>query len=46
LKVAKAFLVLTEGEFAHGVHTPESIIITVAGAAKLWLKRGALDRGG
>lgn len=43
-KAARAFLVLTEGEVVRGVHTPESTSITVAAAAKLWLKRGELER--
>jgi hypothetical protein len=43
-KEAKAFLVLTEGEVVRGVHTPESITITVAAAAQLWLKRGELEK--
>ena len=43
-KDAKAFLVLTEGEIARGVHTPESTSITVAEAARLWLKRGELEQ--
>ena len=43
-KDAKAFLVLTEGEVVRGVHTPESTSITVAAAARLWLKRGELEK--
>jgi integrase len=42
-KDAKAFLVLTEGEIVRGVHTPESTSITVAEAARLWLKRAELE---
>jgi hypothetical protein len=36
--------VLTEGEVVRGVHTPESTSITVAEAARLWLKRGELEQ--
>jgi integrase len=43
-KDAKAFLVITEGEIVRGVHTPESTSITVAAAARLWLKRGELEK--
>lgn len=43
-KEAKAFLVLTEGEIVRGIHTPESTSVTVAEAAKLWLKRGELEK--
>jgi integrase len=43
-KDAKAFLVLTEGEIVRGVHTPESTSVTVAEAARLWLKRGELEK--
>jgi len=43
-KEAKAFLVLTEGEIVRGIHTPESGSITVAEAARLWLKRGELEK--
>jgi len=43
-KDAKAFLVLTEGEIVRGIHTPESVSITVAEAARLWLKRGELEK--
>jgi len=43
-KDAKAFLVLTEGEISRGVHTPEHQSITVAEAARLWLKRGELEK--
>src|SRR5215831_8968962 len=43
-KDAKAFLVLTEGEVARGVHSPESTSITVYEAAQLWLKRGELEK--
>src|SRR5215471_10683713 len=43
-KDAKAFLVLTEGEIVRGVHSPESTSITVAEAARLWLKRGELEQ--
>jgi integrase len=43
-KDAKAFLVLTEGEIVRGVHTPESTSVTVAEAARLWLRRGELEK--
>jgi integrase len=43
-KDAKAFLVLTEGEIVRGVHTPESTSVTVAEAARLWFKRGELEK--
>ena len=35
---------LTEGEIVRGIHTPESGSITVAEAARLWLKRGELEK--
>ncbi len=42
-KAADAWLVQARSQVAAGTHTPESTSITVAEAAKLWLKRGELE---
>jgi integrase len=45
---ADRWLLQARGEVRDGVHTPDSVSSTVAGAAELWLKRGesnGLERG-
>lgn len=43
-KDAKDWLVTAQGEVQRGVHTAESVSISVAEAAKLWLEKGELEK--
>ena len=42
-KAATAWLVTAQGEVAKGIHTPERSSITVAEAARLWLRRCEIE---
>jgi integrase len=42
-KEADAFLVKARGEVGQGIHVADSVSITVAEAAALWLRRGATE---
>jgi integrase len=42
-KSADAWLVLARSQVASGTHTPESVSLTLAEAAKLWIERGVLE---